>query len=1278
MGIQRLRNKTFYFIGFCISVLCLLASLLVFLYDKSLDQDELLEKAQRTLQDDLNRCMAKYDSSLPYEPSESKDCVACELTYSEAGRLISWTQSEYLPPKDRIERLSKIQAAEDVLETSRRFYVQMLSEEGDRKRVILIPIYIQYQVKNNFLVPFVFLGRYSKLFTYEDRKNVKPFDRVTGSNFVRLESPKDGSYLITYKGLPVNRLRDPVRRYTLTLFTLGLLGLILFSRLYSLRLDRFKYKDLAFFGALLIIRVVLGVLDIPGDDYVSLELFSPGVAAMHEIFAPSLGDMSLNITLFLLMTWLIYKNFFRHANIYYRKLLKRKWVSFLVAGLTIIISSFLIRLHFDLFRQVINSSQVPIEFTNIFQTNIFSFIVLLDIGLLLLSFGYLIILMLRFNLLLGKSQAYSWRYMLFNLATLLAVNGLLYLPNFSPFLATSGALLVGMAMIYRMPNERIYKYDLPNLLILLTVAAVLSAHIVLIGINNRNANKVDNIADRVLEDRGNKAELGYAISASTFENKTDEQDIIWRKYLEFDKDIGRFIYWFRLEYLDKNFEVFETKIFAYDQYGNRLDRNQQIMPQMNLNLSNGTSDLEKVGVTLVDGKLYQIPSQNERFIDNYMAKFELQLDTLEITMFLQLSSNPYARGTISPIILVNTTTYEEEEASSNYDYGIFIDRKLSATNGDDAFPLNLKDELIREEAFFNFENPVYIEYIKSKALIENGAEQSLGQLRTIIVRYPRQNMTEVFTTFSFVFYFYGLIVLLFLVLPALFNRLLKSGFSFSSLPIRTKIRVSLVLVSILPIVGIIVFLYPYIDTRFNNQADTEIVEETKRVAKLLRDEMLQQVYPLQRSEAIERIKTRLGSLANTLPYDINVYDEDGRLISSTEPALYESQIRSGLMNNKAYLHLRYGNYSNLVLEERIGNLDFLAGYQPVVGDRQRPIGYVNVPFLNKKEELNEEVYGLLAYLANIYLFAFLLVGVIAVLVSNAITKPLQLIQQRLATISLGNINKPINYKSKDEIGAIVNAYNNMVEKLAVSETKLKATQRQLAWRQMARQVAHEIKNPLTPMRLGIQHLNRAWSTNAPNLDKMFPKVMKTLMTQIDSLVTIANSFSQFAKMPDPVKKRISLNEIMRGVVNLYSETEGVDFKALISKEPFPILADKDQLSRALGNIVKNAIQALDDDEEGPGKIRLKMVHDNHTAYIEISDNGRGMTDEVKKRVFEPNFSTKSSGMGLGLAIVKRIIETTGGSINFETREGVGTTFYITLPSVESSDVADYEHVYGER
>jgi len=231
--------------------------------------------------------------------------------------------------------------------------------------------------------------------------------------------------------------------------------------------------------------------------------------------------------------------------------------------------------------------------------------------------------------------------------------------------------------------------------------------------------------------------------------------------------------------------------------------------------------------------------------------------------------------------------------------------------------------------------------------------------------------------------------------------------------------------------------------------------------------------------------------------------------------------------------------------------------------------------------------------------------------------------------------------------------------LEESEEKLTQSERELAWRQMARQVAHEIKNPLTPMKLNIQHLNRAFDESGPRLQKMFPKVMKTLLAQIDSLVRIANSFSEFAKMPEPVNSRILVNDVLHEVVDLYTQSEEAIWLIDIPQDDFWSFADREQLSRCFTNIIKNALQAVNEN----GIIHVSMKINGDHALIEIKDNGKGMTEEVQKRIFEPSFSTKSSGMGLGLAIVKRIIESANGTITFESEEGVGTTFRIILPEV---------------
>ncbi|MEL6842751.1 MAG: ATP-binding protein, partial [Bacteroidota bacterium] len=224
----------------------------------------------------------------------------------------------------------------------------------------------------------------------------------------------------------------------------------------------------------------------------------------------------------------------------------------------------------------------------------------------------------------------------------------------------------------------------------------------------------------------------------------------------------------------------------------------------------------------------------------------------------------------------------------------------------------------------------------------------------------------------------------------------------------------------------------------------------------------------------------------------------------------------------------------------------------------------------------------------------------------------------------------------DEIGEIVQAYNEMVEQLEESEEKITQTEREVAWRQMARQVAHEIKNPLTPMKLSIQHLNRTFREQTPRFQDMFPKVMKTLLVQIESMVNIANSFSEFARMPEPVNTRIKINDVLLEVVDLYTQSQETIWLIDITDDAFWAYGDRDQLGRCFNNIIKNALQAIDSN----GILHISMRVEDQIGRIEIKDNGKGIPEEIQAKIFQPSFSTKNSGMGLGLAIVRRIIENT--------------------------------------
>ena len=262
-------------------------------------------------------------------------------------------------------------------------------------------------------------------------------------------------------------------------------------------------------------------------------------------------------------------------------------------------------------------------------------------------------------------------------------------------------------------------------------------------------------------------------------------------------------------------------------------------------------------------------------------------------------------------------------------------------------------------------------------------------------------------------------------------------------------------------------------------------------------------------------------------------------------------------------------------------------------------------------------------------------------------------------ISLTGKNEEIEWNSKDEIGDLIKIYNKLIKELEISANKLMRSERETAWREMARQVAHEIKNPLTPMKLNIQFLQMAWDEKNPDIDRKLRETTNTLLEQIDILSNIATAFSNYAKLPQKSIETLNIKELIINTINLYDNHQNIRF-AFVEKNgsDYIINSDKNNLSIVFGNIIKNAIQAIGKKEDGNITIKIK---DSVEFYnVEISDNGCGIREEEKKKIFMPNFTTKSSGMGVGLSIVYDILETLGGSISFESEVGKGSIFSIII------------------
>ncbi|MCG8574517.1 MAG: HAMP domain-containing histidine kinase, partial [Flavobacteriales bacterium] len=286
--------------------------------------------------------------------------------------------------------------------------------------------------------------------------------------------------------------------------------------------------------------------------------------------------------------------------------------------------------------------------------------------------------------------------------------------------------------------------------------------------------------------------------------------------------------------------------------------------------------------------------------------------------------------------------------------------------------------------------------------------------------------------------------------------------------------------------------------------------------------------------------------------------------------------------------------------------------------------------------------------------------ILSITVSNRLTRPLKYIQDSLRTVSIGAVSKPIEYEGTDEIGELVKEYNKKVEELQKNAEALAKSERESAWREMAKQVAHEIKNPLTPMKLSIQHLNRSVNLSDEESKEKMDRISKSLIEQIDALTQIANEFSNFAKMPKAKEIELNLTEVVKSTTSVFSEYEQHEFELNILPEGETIVwADKDLVLRVFNNLIKNAIQAVAVGQQGLIKIELREVDNRY--QVSVTDNGVGIKDEQREKIFVPYFTTKSTGTGLGLAMSKQIIEGMNGNIWFESELNKGTSFYVSFP-----------------
>lgn len=512
------------------------------------------------------------------------------------------------------------------------------------------------------------------------------------------------------------------------------------------------------------------------------------------------------------------------------------------------------------------------------------------------------------------------------------------------------------------------------------------------------------------------------------------------------------------------------------------------------------------------------------------------------------------------------------------------------------------------------------------------------------------------TTFSYLFLFYCLLAGLFGLV-----RLLLRG-RMATMGVSGKVRAG---VAGFALTGLVLFTFGMqrmIDMRQQQRNTRQLTELARGVIAELRQSLRgQETMPDSMAPQLNHV---LMGLSNVFFTDLSLYDPDGKLFATSREQVFNTGLLGPRMDPRAYHQLALEGLASYIGKEHIGNAEFSTAYMPYRSEQGHVLAYLALPYFARQAEVDAERATGYVALVNLFTLLFLLSVVAAALIAHWTTRPLELLRSGLERIGLGARNEPILYQGNDELGQLVRVYNRKVDELRESAMKLARSERESAWREMAKQVAHEIKNPLTPMKLNIQLFQRTWRPDMPDAKERLDKFSQGLVEQIDTLSRIAGEFSDFAKMPHARPEPVDLHAVALAAVALFAAEPHAEV-VLHPGTALPVLADREQLMRVFTNLIKNALQAIP--EGRTGRVELFTSVREGSAMAEVRDNGTGIAKADRERIFQPNFTTKGSGMGLGLAMVQRMVENAGGRVWFETEEGKGTSFFIALPMTRPQD-----------
>jgi signal transduction histidine kinase len=1119
----------------------------------------------------------------------------------------------------------------------------------DKQLVILLPVFISYSINNDYLK--------SHFVASANIPATVGIDMGAGTAIGKYPvTTLDGS-----TAFYLHFHADDYEKWSPDLFFIilliaAVLASISWVHLIIIHLARNRSSLVGFLITLSVIvafRIALYVFGLPFN-LDTLLFFSPQLYASSK-YLSSFGDLCINTLCFLWLTIFISRHTpYKH---YFDKIKNRKVATGLSFPVAVVMIAYLF-LFVSVIRSLVLDSNISFDVSNYSSIDTYTVFGLLVVGIIT---GLSCMVIYLLNTQLKALLPNRWgRY------ALVVVVGIAYVlltgRGNDGFSWAIFVWLLLFIVILDYANFALVSDLFEPRMIFWALFICLFCTSILHYFNNikEDASRVAYVTQKLSPQRDNEMEYAFDKAAT----KSD-MEILLKGFFKYPSLAGRKMINQRFDTVFFNGPVskYNSSIYLYDANG---------MPLYNKDttgLANWQDQKNESIPTNSPNLFYKESILGDHYYLAYMPVYGDSINEAVGYVVINLDRKKQARVAVYPELLQPAAAKSQLAGTNDYAHAIYINDKLISQNNDYPFTTYLKSDSLPEGQFA---------FINNKGVSE--LHFRVSDKRTIVVVHKHNELLDFGALFSYVFVTLvslALIIIFYQVYLSYFAKAGSTGKLFK-LTLRKRVHMAMlvvVLVSFIFIGAATVYFFTAQFRKTNEEKLQTALETAKEAVQedLKKVNAYDAIYLFDSFSRSVNFKNALTELAKNQKIDINIYDDDGYLFATSQDDIYEKGVLSRMMRPDALYQLSVAGKSKLTQTEHVGNLAYSSAYEPLRNEQGQTLGYINVPFFASEKDLNSQITGVIVTFINLYAFIFLISSLISVGVTRWITQSFNLIIQQFGRLNLQQ-NERIVWEYDDEIGLLVNEYNKMVNKVEENAALLAQSERESAWREMARQVAHEIKNPLTPMKLNIQYLQQAMRNDAPNIKELTGRVSATIIEQIDNLSYIASEFSNFAKMPEAKPQELDLNELINRAVELYRNEQHIELTITTPPETLYVYSDKSQLLRVCNNLLENARHAIEECENG--RIEVSLATDNSNALLAIKDNGHGIPHDVAKKLFQPYFTTKTSGTGLGLAMTRKIIEFWKGEIWFDTEEGKGTTFYIRLPLIGQAD-ADNSKAAGQ-